>query len=207
MSDDHIDHQGPPDKTKGAVPSAPDERDAIIERLERAVADERNNAATLREANEALRFKVEVLEKGYAKQLEDARLRGWAAERELADQQSRLAALGTGGEDTVRLLSETRAELQRVAADRDELRKQLGLSAGKSKRTAPSIGIPHVEDGSLTINNLIAGASFIRGRHPDGSDNANLHEQVRPEQEAPPEEMIAPELVFTKGRDRDGDES
>ena len=62
-------------KAKGAAAPAPDERDAAVERLERAVAEERQHATILRKTVEELRFKARILEKSYAKQLEDARLR------------------------------------------------------------------------------------------------------------------------------------
>ena len=62
-------------KGKRPAPPAPDERDATIERLERTLGEERQNSATLRETVDGLHFKAEVLEKGYSKQLADARLR------------------------------------------------------------------------------------------------------------------------------------
>src|SRR6188472_440518 len=90
------------------APPQPDERDAAIARLERTVAEERQNAASLREANDALNFKLQIMEKSYAKQLVDARQRMDAALKELAGHQTRLKELGSGGEDTLRLLAETR---------------------------------------------------------------------------------------------------
>jgi len=201
MSDNHIDdHQAPLDKARRAAPAAPDERDATIARLERSVADERQTSATLRDTVEELRFKLKVLETSYSKQLADARLRSGTAEQALAEQKARLAALGSGGEDTLRLMTELRAELARVTAERDRLREQPARNDGRQTKTiaADNAGA-QVQDG--TINQLMAISSTLRERQAAG--DGHLHAQVRADQESAPEEMIAPELVFTK---KDGDE-
>jgi septal ring factor EnvC (AmiA/AmiB activator) len=200
MSDDDIDDQDSPRQAKRDAPPPPDERDAIIERLERTVADERQNSAKLRNTVEDLRFKTDILEKSYAKQLADARLRSAAAEQQFADQQARLIALETSREETVRRLSETRAELERVTAERDLLSKQVdGL---------PTDAIAQDNAGSQapegTINELITNLRFTRERQP--APDSHLHQRVRDEQESPSEDMLAPELVFPKKGDRD-DES
>ena len=123
-----------PDGAPAPRPRAqPDERDAAIARLERTVAEERQNAASLREANDALNFKLQIMEKSYAKQLVDARQRMDAALKELAGHRTRLKELGSGGEDTLRLLSETRAELNRIKAERNQMKEQLARGGGRSQ--------------------------------------------------------------------------
>jgi hypothetical protein len=189
----------------GTVPGAaprPDERDAAIARLERTVAEERQNAATLREANDALAFKLSILEKSYAKQLTDARLRMDTAVKELASHKVQLAELGSGGEDTVRLLAEARAELNRIKADRNFLKEQL-------TRGGPRAGViigngDDASDGSQTINALITSAGLKPPRERAGASDNNLGQRVRAE-ETSSIEMLSPDLIFTKS-DNDDDE-
>ena len=175
MSDDHV-----------------DERDATIERLERTVADERQNSARLRKTIEELRFKVSVLEKGYGKQLADARSRSSAAERQLTEQQTRLAALDGDREETLRLLNETRAELERVTADPGRPRSP---PARNGIRRAAAIA--HGSD--QTIDALMATASSPAELPPSGDQCA----QARADHEPPAQEMLAPELVFPNGYEDD----
>ena len=84
--------QRAPDPPNGPGPAVPDERDAAIARLERALVEERENAAGLRKTNDELSFKAQILEKGYATQLADARTRMEAAQKELADLKAQKAA-------------------------------------------------------------------------------------------------------------------
>ena len=65
--------QPPSDDGSQTAQSGPDPRDAAIERLERELGEQSSLAATLREQLDAATFKVEVLEKSYAKQLADTR--------------------------------------------------------------------------------------------------------------------------------------
>lgn len=177
------------------APAPPDERDAAIARLERTVAEERQNAATLREANGALTFKLEILEKSYTKQLADARARMEAAQKELAGHQTRLAELGSGGEDTLKLLSETRAELNRTKAERNLLKEQLSRGGGRSAARIEIAG--DSSDGSQTINALITSAALPPGRERGAAGDSNLNARVRAE-ETPAVEMLSPDLIFTK---------
>jgi len=194
MADDQIkDHLRSPDKAKGAAPSDTDERDATIERLERAIVEERQHAARLRETAEELRFKAKVLETSYAKQLEDARMRSETMERELADQQARMAELDSAREDAIRLLREARAELERITADPAQSRKTLASTNG------PQMESPTEED--LTINTLMRDSSWVDERRRADQEKENPEAQVQADQESPPEELIAPELVFTGDED------
>jgi len=202
-----------PTKPADAAPDSPaqvDERDAKIAALERTVAEERHNAGALREANDALKFKLEITEKGYSKQLADARQKMAAALTELADHQTRLKDLGSGGEDTLRLLSETRAELNRTKAERDLLKEQMARGGGRPgipKGGVASAGIEGADssDGSQTINALIqnAGSKPTRERAA-AAGGFNLDARVQAD-EPPSVEMLSPDLIFTKG-DKDDDE-
>jgi hypothetical protein len=204
MSDERTDNRRPAPKGSPPEPPAPDERDATIERLERALAEERQNSSTLRETVDGLHFKAEVLEKGYSKQLADTRLRSENAERELAELKTQLATLGTGGEETLRLLTETRAELQRMTAERDQLHKQLGLSQRPQSKAFAKLASEAPEDGG-TINALMANSDWVRERQ--AAADGHRHAQVRAEQDTPPAEMISPDLVFTKkDTEDDGDD-
>ena len=205
MTDDQI--KNPQDlasKAKGAAPPAPDDRDATIERLERAVAEERQHGAMLLKTAEELRFKAGILETSYAKQLEDARLHSETAERELADQQAQMAALETAHEEAMRLLAEARAELERVSAGSDQLRKAPGPTDGMKINTiAQDDAESRAQEGSLTINKLMRDSSWADERQPGGHEKKHPEAQVLSDQDSPPEELIAPELVFTVEGDDD----
>jgi len=185
-----------------AEPAVPDERDALIGRLERDLAEERQNAGTLREAADNLRFKAEILEKSYAKQLADARQRASAAEQALVEHRANTEAFGADREETVRLLKEARAELAQTKLDRDQLRQQ--LSRGNSFDRSPLPGAAGTEpktDGG-TINQLIANADWLKKKEPT-APSSHLQARVSADHDAPPIDMISPELVFTKERDED----
>jgi hypothetical protein len=191
-----------PDAAAAGAAAQLAERDAAIARLERTIAEERQNSAALREANDALKFKLEILEKSYAKQLADARKKMESAVKDLAGHQTRLAELGTGGEDTLRLLAETRAELNRVNADRNLLKEQLTRGG---PRPGAIVGTGAGEsDSSQTINALITSAGTMPGRGRAASGDSNLGQRVRIEESASVE-MLSPDLIFTK-TDKDDDE-
>jgi hypothetical protein len=177
-----------------------DERDAAIARLERTLVEERQIASKLREENDALRFKGEVLEKSYSKQLADARQRNEALQKELDAHKSRFAELGTGAEDTLRLLADTRAELNRVTADFNMLKAQQGRGGGVPAAAYRQSREAEADDASSqTINALLSGAPAARGR--EGAGDSNLHQRVKSDQPAPLEEMVSPDLIFTKDDD------
>src|SRR5262245_27156577 len=113
-----------------AAPTVPDERDAAIKRLERTLVEERQIASKLREENDALRFKGQVLEKSYSKQLADARQRMEVLQKEIEGYKSRFAQLGSGAEDTMKMLADTRAELTRVTSDINMMKAQQGRGGG-----------------------------------------------------------------------------
>jgi hypothetical protein len=200
--------QGPNDDGSQTAQSGPDPREVAIERLTRELAEEREVAKGLRESLDATAFKAEVLEKSYAKQLADTRERLAAAEQKLADKIGVLAALDGGHEDALRALNDARAELRLMTADRDELRKQIAEGGfrerGTGGRRAP-LGMPTGEatDSGGTINELISNAGWAQ--KTPATDAGHASARVT-EQEAPQEEMLAPELVFTRGKSDGKDE-
>jgi hypothetical protein len=189
-----------------ASPSS-DARDATIERLERGLAEERQHSATLRQTVEDLRFKMGILEKGYAKQLADARLRAESAESGLAEEKARLAGIDSNHENTLKLLTETRAQLAHALAERDWLRKRPAQgSRGASEAPVPSREAPDptcaaVEEDEGTINALMADLSVPRERPSARPEDPRLGAQTQDDGPAPSEEMISPELVFPKRGD------
>jgi hypothetical protein len=131
------------------------------------------------------------------KALGDALARSDAVEAMLEDQQQRLKALGTGREETMRALTETRTELKRVSQERDELRKQLARvdsvqtstialpddDPGPSPSTAD---VPSLEDLMAALGKLDEPRTTIAG---------HLHQRVQHASENS-DEMISPVLVF-----------
>ncbi|HEY8520017.1 MAG TPA: hypothetical protein VIN61_08060 [Gammaproteobacteria bacterium] len=171
-----------------------DERDAAIERLERALTEERQRSAALRETVEKLRFQAEVLEKSYSKQLADARERAQTAEERVAALEARIAALDTSTEDTVQALAEARRLLDLVAAERDRLRGELAR-AGDGSAAAGAAVRPDDEVPDGTINRLLADSLRLREQPP--APPAELDASVAAEPDAPAEVMLDPALLFT----------
>jgi hypothetical protein len=177
------------------------ERDARIAELERQLAEERANAATLREESDGFRFKTEILEKSYAKQLADTRAKLAAAEQAVAEQKAHQSEYGADHEETVRLLKETRAELEQLKLDREQLRMQVRRSGW----AVPGGAADTSQASEGTINQLMAGPDWLTKREaPAGG--SNLVAQVAAPEDAPVEDMLAPELVFTKDKDKDKDQ-
>lgn len=191
----HDQAKGRPGHSKTVEAAAPpdaDERDTIIERLERALAEECEHTATLRKRVEDLRFKAGILETSYTTQLEDARQRADKAEGELADLRNRMVTLESAHEDAMRLLAEARAELDRAPAQPDRLRKALAASVPQIDANGQHIPESELEEGSRTINKLMSDPSWAQEDQP-GDDE----EEPTPEQQPPAEDLIDPELVFT----------
>jgi hypothetical protein len=188
-------------------PSGPDPRDATIERLSRELAAERDNLTTVREALDAATFKVEVLEKSYAKLLADTRQRLTATEQALADTSKVLGALDGGHEDALRALNDARAENKTLTAERDELRKQLAAEGFRERgqkvaRASHAYPTAAPTDVGGTINELIKDAAWTH--RPTATEPAHTSAKVA-EPDAPPEVMLAPDLVFTKGGEDEDD--
>jgi chromosome segregation ATPase len=191
--------RGASNPAERAAPSVPDERDAAIAQLERALADGVEQIATLRESLEQSRFRAEILEKGYSTQLADARKRSAAAEQALADQQAHTAELDAAREEMTKQLAEMREQLERVARDRDRLLERLEPADG-TERAAPGRAGSRRQEAQ-SIDELLASLDAPPER-PLGADEALRPAQARAEQDTPPEEMLSPELVFLRGKNR-----
>ena len=178
-----------------------------IARLEQALAAEARVSAALRTGLDELRAKVERLEAGFNERLEAAARRSKTAETKLADQQQRLAALGTGREETMRRLADTRAELARVRSERDDLLKKLDSNEGMQTATVALTEEEQIDEPTMhplpSMDDLMAAIDKLSG---DGDrsplEGGHSHAQVSLD-EGPSREMIAPELVFA---DEDKDE-
>jgi hypothetical protein len=181
--------------------SGSDVRDETIERLERELAEQRDAARTLRESLDAATFKTEILEKSYAKQLTEARDKRTALEIELQEKDEILAGLGGGHEHTLRELSDALTVIKVLKRERDQLRKQIAQGGFRQPNERPSRVPLAVENGDIedtsgsTINTLIANAGWAEKKPGLGAGQATA--QVGSEPDAPHEEMIAPDLVFT----------
>jgi hypothetical protein len=188
-----------------AAPAATDERDLKIERLERALAEEKAHAVSLREAADAQKFKLETLEKGYSKQLADARQRADAATKELTELKAKLAQHGTGGEETLKKMEDMHSELVNMTAERNKLREQLakldtrrgGGYGNKSESRRP------LDESSDTINSLITNAGVDPGPEKARGGDSNLSARVKLEQGSG-EVMVSPDLIFTEKDKDDG---
>src|SRR5262249_3127000 len=188
------------------APAAPDERDLKIERLERALAEEKAHVVALREASDAQKFKLETLEKGYSKQLVDARQRADSASKELTELKAKLAQFGSGGEETLKKIEDMHTELVNMTAERNKLREQL---AKADKRPGGGYGNKTearrpLDESSDTINALITNAGVDPGPGKPRAGDSNTNQRVKLEQ-APAEIMVSPDLIFTE-KDKDKDD-
>ncbi len=221
--------QPPTDHDTQTERSGSDDGGATIERLQRELEEQRNAAKALRESLDAVTFQKEILEKSYAKQLAEARDKRAAIEIELAEKDQILSGLGGGHEHTLRELSDALTVIKVLKKERDQLRKQ--IAQGGSFRQRSEItkarallgdegrGMPPAPDGNAgdstiaasaddtsdgTINAMIANAGWAEKKPNLGSGQATA--QVGSEPEAPQEEMLAPDLVFTANDKEKDDE-
>lgn len=176
-------------KRAAASATTPDEHAATTERLERELADERDKAAALRHESDNLTFQMEVLEKGYAKQLEAARRRAEEAEGSLAERDAELAELTARHESATESLATTRDELQRVTAQRDRLRRQIDGDPEPDEAEYDADGV--VPEG--TINRLMAVASRPRSK-PRTADEPSAAETGT--DEAASGELLSADLLL-----------
>ena len=179
-------------------PAAPDERDAANERLERALAEERQKSAALRASVDGLQFQLDVLEKSYAKQLADARQRTDAAAAALAAREAELAELTERHAQAQTELTHALHELERSGPAAAKPRAPLGPRGAASRQPALHAQMPTNEG---TINALLSDAPWQQEPR-QARDDGQAAARVRPA-DTPAEEMLAPELVFTGGRDED----
>jgi chromosome segregation ATPase len=170
------------------------ERDAEVDRLNRAVAEERHHSAELRRTVDELRFKMDILERSYSKQLEDARVRAEEAEQRTAEHGVRLAELDGARNDAIELLTEAKAELDRLNKDRDQLRRQLASRDGWEVEGA-------AEDAQFdegTINGLLNDDKWMARAESEHQKQIRERSSTRVVEDSSTEDMIAPELVLTR---------
>ena len=146
---------------------------------------------------------VERLER----ELREMRARADAAEARLADQSARLTALGSGREESMRLLSETRSELSRVIAERNQLQRRLVAVEGMQTETVAFTEEEQQEaveatgnaEIQPTIDELMANLNDMIAQDP--RRGARVSGQATEAPEAAWQEMLAPELIAPEGYD------
>jgi chromosome segregation ATPase len=192
----------PPEEGAGrTAASGKDSRDGVIRQLEQQLAEERKAAAATREALDASTFKLEILEKSYAKQLAEVRDKLAAMENELQGKDEILANLGGDHEHTLRELTDALTVIKVLKTERDQLRKQIAEGGYRQASERPTRAQQLLQDTSgETINELIANTSWAERKHPVLTGHSGS--QVTQPEESPREEMIAPDLVFTE-KDKD----
>lgn len=200
MSDDDrneaIDTEHSAQEAEHGAQVAEVERDAEIDRLNRAVAEERQHAAELRRTVDELRFKMDILERSYSKQLDDARLRAETAEQKTNEHGVRLAELDGARNDAIELLTETKAELDRLNKERDQLRRQLASRDGWNVEGAADD--VDVDDGEGTINGLLNDDKWLARAESEHQKQIRERASVQADEESSTEDMLAPEAVLTR---------
>jgi uncharacterized coiled-coil protein SlyX len=191
-----------------------------VERMTRELAEQQAAAKTLRESLDAALFKLDTLEKSYAKQLAEARDKRAAVELELQEKNEILANLGDGHEHTLRELNDALTVIKVLKKERDQLRKQIAQGGPRSPSTSKSttkarelLGADDVMSGGTvaasgedtsdgTINALIANAGWAEKKPGVGTGQATARVETEPE--PPQTEMLSPDLVFTaKDKEKD----
>lgn len=122
-----------------------------------------------------------------------------AAEAVIEDQRQRLKALGAGREQTMRALADTRAELERVRRERDELRKQLAHLDGMQTATIalPDDALRSPTTADLpSLDELMNALGRIDEEPGDPRVEGHLHQRVQTPETDAAEEMLSPEVVF-----------
>lgn len=121
------------------------------------------------------------------------------AQAKLADQSSRLNALGAGREESIRELNEARAELAVVTAERDKLQKQLLAIEGMQTET---IALPDDQDEGSdahaalpSIDELMSGLNLMLEESQAQGRSGRLSGQTAEYPDADWNEMIPPEVI------------
>jgi hypothetical protein len=156
---------------------------------------------------------MEILDKSYAKQLDDARQRAEAAEQNADRHRLRVVELDQAREDAIALLTEAKAEIDRLATERNRLNRQVptrdGWPIGADATTAAADATAAAADTSAdaaaaaelyaegTINTLLDDAKWVRDKAPDEQALLKGEADARAAEQAAQEEMISPDLVFT----------
>jgi len=185
-----------------AEPDGPDPRDARIAQLEEDLEAERNNAADLRKTIDEQRFRNEILEQSYSKQLEDARARAAKAEAALEAANARAREL-----ETARDTLAAEREKSQNTPDRMTARERGAVSFdpvahGRSAPLRPPGASSAAGDDGPSIDDLLAADSAV-----DPHDRANARvvtngPSASVELEDTVEDMLSLDEVFS-GKDRD----
>ena len=150
---------------------------------------------------------------GSDEQLEKLEIALQEAQAELAEQRARLDALGSGREESMRLLSEARAELARVTSERDQLQERLIAIEGMQTET---VALPDDQDLELdtsaalpSIDEVIASLdSLLEESQANGRGSRARGQAVEPPdaewQEMIPPEEIAPEEFAGQAQSGEG---
>jgi hypothetical protein len=185
---------------------------------EQDLEEQRSTTQSLQQELDAARFKIEMLEKSYAKQLAELRDKRAALEAELKEKDEILAGLGGPHEHTLRELSDAIAVIKVLKKERDQLRKQIAQGAFRQPSDRPSerptiaarllgdsVAPRAIEDTSDgTINSLIANESWAEKKPHVGTGQASAKVES-PDPPLSKEEMLSPDLVFTD-RDKEPDD-
>jgi len=166
-------------------------RDAGIEQLERALADEREYSAALRAKAEELRFRNEILEKSYAKQLDDARAEIRSGNEVRDEQAERIASLDAARIDAIGLLEQAKVEIDRLTTERERLRRRL-LGADAENTEGPGLDADFDPD-ECSIDELMDDASWLRRRAPSPAKGEPGRSNDPPESAA---DMLDPGLYL-----------
>lgn len=168
---------------------------ATVERLERAIEDERQHSASLRSTVNELRFQAEILEKSYSKQLADARQTAEAAQSNVGEHLDRITELESERDAAIQMLADAKAKYDRLDAARNQVHQQLS-SSGPSPIAAKNKSVElEAEEG--TINTLMNDAKWVGEKAPSDEEGSKAETEARAAEEAAEEEMISPDLVFT----------
>ena len=150
-----------------------DTQEELTAELEQALAAERERSAKLAHAVKDLRHKAEILEKSYAKQLEDARQRCQAAEDERDELASRVVELEK------ELTSPRPAHAPGWQAEKGGV--DLGFEAPEG-----------------TINALLDDSFWLERKAAGDIPGQPVDDIPEPEAEQPDGDMLDPGLVFSR---------
>jgi hypothetical protein len=215
--------QPPTDDGSQTEQSGSHARGAASEHDEDDLQEQRAATQSLREELDAARFKIEMLEKSYAKQLSELRDKLAATQEDLKTKDEILANLGGGHEHTLRELNDALAVIKILKKERDHLRKQIAQGGFRQPEHRPTIASRMVEDVRVpsmaegarapravedtsdgTINSLIANESWAAKKPRIGTGQAAAKVEA-PEPEPSKVEMLSPDLVFTANDKEDDD--
>ena len=173
------------------------QNDSRIAELEQALDAEKQQSAELRSQVKELSFKLDILERSYSKQLEDQRAVAENAVAKADEQRVRLAELDAARADAIELLTDAKAEIDRLTVERQQLRRKLAADDG-SYYDGP--GEAMADEG--TINTLLDDRRWARASEQAAAEQ-KVEEQKRIAEEEAVEDMISPDLVFAPGGSKD----